>query len=146
MGNQSGQFAVHTPEAVTNMKWEEEKCRRSILIHNADKWAGHINNGFSLAENTTAQIHRLTGHTVLVLDAFTIGQWVDNKAPTSVFVTFGSVAQKVTFFKVMAKNIQEKRAGWERINGISCRDAFPKERMAEAKRLTQKGVGLRQGG
>ena len=90
--NEAPKFAADTAMAVTNMKWEEDKCRRSILIHKADKWAGHIYKGFSLGENTTAQIHRLMGHTVLVLDAFSIGQWVDNKAPTTVFVTFGSVA------------------------------------------------------
>ena len=64
-------------EAATNKMWEEDKCRRSILIHKADKWAGYINNGFSLAENMMAQIHwlmGLMGHTVLVLDAFFIGQ------------------------------------------------------------------------
>ena len=48
---------------------------------------------FSLAENIMAQIHRLMGHTVLVMNVFSIGQWVHNKAPTSVLVTFGSVTQ-----------------------------------------------------
>jgi len=146
MANEATRAAADAAEVATNKKWEEDRCRRSILINNADKWVGHINNGFSLAENTTAQIHRLMGHAVLVLDAFYIGQWVDKKPPTSVFVTFGSVAQKASFFRVMAKVIQEKKTGWERISGISCRDAFPKERLVEAKRLTQKGFQLRQNG
>ena len=37
--------------------------------------------------------------------------------------------------KVTAKKIQ-KRTKWERISGISPREAFRKERMSEAKRLT----------
>ena len=68
---------------------------------------GNINNGFSLAENTRAQIHRLMGHTVLVLDAFSIGHWVDIKLPTRVLVTFNSMAQMATFFMVMAKSIKK---------------------------------------
>ena len=133
-------------EAAASRKWEEDRCRRSILIHNADKWVGHLNNSVSLAEHITAQIHKRFGQAVLVMDAFPVGQWVDNNPPTSVFVTFGSVAQKATFFKMMAMAIQDKKNGWEKLNGISCRDAFPKKMMAEAKRLTQKGFSLRQNG
>jgi len=107
---------------------------------------GEINNGYGLAENITAQIHRCMAHTVLVLDAFTIGQWVENRPPTSVFVTFESVAQKATFFKVLARTIQERKIGWEQLRGISCRDAFPKEYVMESKRLAQKGFALRQNG
>ena len=142
--NEATRLAVDAAEVAANKKWEEDRCRRSILVNNADKWASHINNSFSLAENTTAQIHRLTGHATLVLDAFAVGQ-VD-KEPTSIFVTFGSVAHKATFFRVMAKTIAERRTRWERISGISCRDAFPKEKMAEAKRITEKGFILRRSG
>ena len=125
---------------------EADRCKRSIIMHNADRWVGNVSNGYGLAENITAQIHRCMAHTVLVLDAFTIGQWVDNKPPCSVFVTFGSVAQKATFFKVLARTIQERKTGWEQLKGISCRDAFPKEYIMESKRLAQKGFSLRQNG
>jgi hypothetical protein len=125
---------------------EADRCRKSIIMHNADRWVGDINNGYGLAENITAQIHRCMAHTVLVLDAFTIGQWVENRPPTSVFVTFGSVAQKATFFRVLARTIQERKTGWEQLRGISCRDAFPKEYVMESKRLAQKGFALRQNG
>ena len=129
-----------------NRRWEADRCRRSILIHNADRWVGDADNGYGLAENITAQIHRCMAHTVLVMDAFTIGQWVNNKPPSSVFVTFGSVAQKATFFRVLARCIQEKKPGYEQLRGISCRDAFPKEFVLESKRLAQKGFVLRQNG
>ena len=125
---------------------EADRCKRSIIMHNADRWVGNVNNGYGLAENITAQIHRCMAHTVLVLDAFTIGQWVENKPPSSVFVTFGSVAQKATFFKVLARTIQERKTGWEQLRGISCRDAFPREHIDESKRLAQKGFALRQNG
>jgi len=125
---------------------EADRCKRSIIMHNADRWVGNSNNGYGLAENITAQIHRCMAHTVLVLDAFSIGQWVDNKPPSSVFVTFGSVAQKATFFRVLARTIQERKTGWEQLKGISCRDAFPKEYIMESKRLAQKGFALRQNG
>ena len=82
------------------------------------------------------QINKNIGHTVMVLDAFMVGQWLDNKLATSVFVTLGSVVQKATFLKLMA--------GWDKISCISCGDAFPKRGMAEAKRLNQKGLALRK--
>jgi len=129
-----------------NRRWEADRCRRSILIHNADRWVGDADNGYGLAENITAQIHRCMAHTVLVMDAFTIGQWVNNKPPSSVFVTFGSVGQKATFFRVLARSIQEQKPGYEQLRGISCRDAFPKEFVLESKRLAQKGFVLRQNG
>jgi len=131
-------------EAMVNRKIEEDRCRRSILIHNADKWVGHLSDTYSLAEHITAQVQR-NWPSVTIMDAFMVGQGVDKPA-TSVFVTFGSVAQKATFFKILAKIIQDKKNGWEKLNSISCRDAFPKKMMAEAKRLAQKGFGLRQSG
>jgi len=47
---------------------------------------------------------------------------------------------------MLAMTIQNKKNGWEKLNSISCRDAFPKKMMAEAKTLAQKGFGLRQSG
>ena len=49
---------------------------------------GHINS-FSLAEILMAQMLKSMDHTMLVLDAFPVGQLVDNKLPNSMFVTFG---------------------------------------------------------
>ena len=51
-----------------------------------------------------------------VVDAFTLGQWVNNRPPTSVFVTYGSVAQKATFFQYLAKFIAEKKEGSEMLS------------------------------
>ena len=135
---------VDAAEAAVNRRMEEDRCRRSILIHNADNWLGHLSDKHSLAEHITAWVH-INVPTVTIMDAFMVGQAVDKPA-TSVFVTFGSATQKVTFFRMLAKTIQDKRNGWEKLNSISCRDAFPKRMMAEAKKLAQKGFSLRQSG
>lgn len=138
--------AMAAAKEAANKEMEADRCRRSILIHNADRWVPDMNNGLTIAENVTAQIHRCMSHTVCVLDAFAIGQWQNNRPPTSVFVTFGSPAQKATFFKALARVIADRKAGWEMLKGISCRDAFPRALVNESKRLAQKGFALRQNG
>jgi len=138
--------ATQAVKETVNRQMEADRCRRSVVIHNANRWVGNYDNGYGLAENITAQIHRCMAHTVLVLDAFTIGQWINGREPTSVFVTFGSVAQKGTFFRVLARVIGEKKEGWEMLRGISCRDAFPREHMEESRSLAQKGFSLRNNG
>ena len=67
------------------------------------------------------------GQAVLVLDAFTIRQWVDNKPLTIVYVLCSSVAEKATFFRKFAENIQENKTGWEKISGmLSPRPTWPR--------------------
>jgi hypothetical protein len=143
---EAARSATTTVREEVNKQLEADRCRRSVLIHNADRWVKHFDNGYGLAENITAQIHRCMGYTVLVLDAFTVGQWVGNRPPTSVFVTFRSVAQKAQFFKVLARVIAENREGADIMRGISCRDAFPRELVEEARSLAQKGFDLRKNG
>lgn len=109
---------------VVSKQLEADRCRRSVLIHNVDRWVRNFDNGYGLAEHINAQIRRCMGHTILVLDAFSIWQWVNNRPPTSVFVTFRLVAQKAQFFKVLARVIAEKIA--DIMRGISCRDTFPR--------------------
>ena len=41
---------------VANRKGEEDRCWRTNLIHNADKWVGNLNNNFSLTEHIMAKI------------------------------------------------------------------------------------------
>jgi hypothetical protein len=61
-------------------------------------------------------------------------------------MTFGSARQKTCFFRVLANKM---RAAANRANGgptpfggISCRDAFPKDKVTEAKALVEKGMSL----
>ena len=71
---------------------------------------------------------------------------VDIVSRTSVLVTFGSIAQKATFYKVVAKNFKAGNFEGEKMKAISCRDALPKKYINEAKRLVQKGHVLTRNG
>ncbi len=59
-------------------------------------------------------------------------------------MTFGSIAQKATFYKVVAKNVKAGNFEGEKMKAISCRDALPKKYINEAKRLVQKGHVLKR--
>ncbi len=77
---------------------EAAKCRRSILMHNADKWVAgdQITQGYSLAERVTAAVHRICGGMFNVVDAFVVGAWQEGRMPSSVYLSFGSAQQKST--------------------------------------------------
>ena len=124
------------------------KCKRSILMHNADKWvAGDQNTmGYSLAERVTAAVHRMSGGMISVVDCFAVGAWQAGRMPSSVFLSFGSYQQKSTFFRIMANRIRFGGEQQQNIRVLACRDAFPKDLIPEAKNLAQKGMGLRQNG
>ena len=127
---------------------EIAKCKRSILMHNADKWvAGDQSTfGYSLSERVTAAVHRMSGGMVAVVDCFTVGAWQAGKAPSSVFLSFGSYQQKSTFFRIMANRVRFGSEQQQNIRVLACRDAFPKDLIPEARSLAQKGLGLRQNG
>ncbi len=145
---QVAQGAVRTERARREGEKEDEKSRKSILIHKADQWVQHDVNtqGFNLAETVTAAVTRVTQGMVHVNDAFTLGKWNPENPPTSVLVTFGSLAQKATFYKTVAKTVQGGHFEGEKMKSISCRDAFPKKYINEAKRLVQKGHVLKRNG
>jgi hypothetical protein len=56
---------------------EAARCRRSNLMHNADKWVAsdQITQGYSLAERVTAAVHRVCGGMINVVDCFAVGTW-----------------------------------------------------------------------
>ncbi len=61
-------------------------------------------------------------------------------------MTFGSARQKTCFFKVLAHKMRAianpANGGPNPLGGISCRDAFPKHKVNNAKALTKKGRGI----
>jgi hypothetical protein len=123
---------------------DTRKSYNSIIIHRADQWVdkegGQLN--LTLAEKVTVAIHQLTAGSVAVLDAYTLGRW-DSPTPVSaVLVTFGSRTQKTTFFKILARRASQD----QRLRLISCRDAFPRKLVKDAKELADKGNGLRKAG
>jgi hypothetical protein len=143
-----GEEAKKAARRVIRDEQELNKCRRSILMHNADKWvAGDTHTaGYSLAERVTSAIHRIAGGMVMVMECFAIGAWQAGRMPTSVYLTFGSQQQKTAFFRIMANRIRfgDERARLMRV--VACRDAFPKEYISEAKELANKGMSLKRDG
>jgi len=127
---------------------EEQEIRKSsssIVIHRADQRVGKDEgqHNLNLAERVTLAVHRLTAGSVAVTDAFTLGRWDSAYRPTAVMVTLGSRAQKATFFKMLAKKSSQ---GEPEVKAISCRDAFPKQYLQQAKELAHKGGELKAGG
>jgi hypothetical protein len=58
---------------------ELKKCRKSLRIHNMDKWvkADKETKGYSLVDRATAIVHKLTCSIVTVQEAFPMdsGRW-----------------------------------------------------------------------
>jgi hypothetical protein len=137
----------------TQIVHEEQDVRKSynsIIIHRADQWVKDGAEGrpfppifeLTLAEKVTVGIHHMTGGSVAVLDAYSLGRWDSPTPVNSVLVTFGSRAQKSTFFKLLAKKANND----PKLRAISCRDAFPKKLVKESKALADKGNSLRTSG
>jgi hypothetical protein len=59
-----------------------------------------------VAERVTSAIHRISGGMVTVMDSFAIGVWQVGRPSNSVYLTFGSTQQKITFFRIMANRIR----------------------------------------
>ena len=127
---------------------EVAKCRRSILMHNADRWVAPdvYTQGYSLAERVTAAVQRTCGGMVTVVDCFAVGGWQEGRQPSSVYLSFGSAQQKTTFFKIMANRIRFGNEAQQNIRVLACRDAFPKDYIMDAKKLAQKGMSLKREG
>jgi hypothetical protein len=140
-------------KVATQIVAEEQDVRKSfnsIIIHRADQWVQDGAEGrpfppafnLTLAEKVTVGIHHMTGGAVAVLDAYSLGRWDSPTPVNSVLVTFGSRAQKSTFFKLLAK----KAHADPKLRAISCRDAFPKKLVRDSKVLADKGNSLRSSG
>jgi hypothetical protein len=124
---------------------EFKKCRRSLLIHNVDKWieADKDSEGHSLADKATAAVHKLTYGMVTNQEAFPLGQWKMGQPSTSIYMMFGSARQKTCFFRVLANKMRatacQANGGQMPLGGISCRDAFPRDKVNVAFRVVARG-------
>jgi hypothetical protein len=96
---------------------ELKKCKRSLLIHNMDKWveADRETKGYGLADRATVAVHKLTCGMDTVQEAFPLGQWKMGQPPTLVHLTFESARQKICFFRVLANKMRTAAAQlpWE---------------------------------
>ncbi len=103
-----------------------------------------------MADRATVAFHKLTCGMVIVQEAFAFGQWKMGQPPTSVYVTFGSARQKTCFFRFLVNKMRatgsQANSGQMPLGGISCRDAFPKDKVSDAKSLVDKGMGLKRNG
>ncbi len=85
-------------------------------------------------------VNRVTQGMSHVTDAFTLGRWNEANPPTSVLVTFGSIAQKATFYMVVAKNVKAGNFEGEKMKAISCRDAFPRSTSTKPRGWYRRGM------
>ena len=128
---------------------ELDRCRRSVIIHNADRMAIEEENDYikyTLAEQVTESLHTMYRSMICVMEAYTLGKWKDDKPPTSVCVVLGSARQKGIIFRTIAGNMRAKTSIGKRLGGVSIRDCFPKERIQDSQRLAQKGIMLKKNG
>jgi hypothetical protein len=91
-----GEEAKRMVEKVEKDEQKLGKCRRSILMHNADKWmAGNSNmQGYKRHASCEDDIH------------WAIGAWQVGGTPISVYLTFGSAQQKTTFSRIIGNRIR----------------------------------------
>ncbi len=126
---------------------ELEKVRRSVLLHNVDLWlkGEKDTEGHWVADRVTAAIHRLTKGMVTVVEAFPLGRGTGGKEATSVLVTFGSARQKGCWFRCLASAMKAGGRSGD-LQRLSCRDAFPKEDVEDARQLVREGMALKHEG
>ena len=61
-----------------------DKCGRSLIIHNADRIAMEDDNDYiryNLAEQVTETLHTMCRSMICVMEAYTLGKWVDGTPP-----------------------------------------------------------------
>ena len=116
------------------------KYTKTLIIHNVDKWVREdkTTEGYGIADRVTARIHAVTKGMVTVNDACTLGR-VREDVPSSVMVTLGSSKQKACFYKVVATQVKNRTKDGCSMQEISCRDAFPRERVQLARELAYEG-------
>ena len=126
-----------------------DKCGRSLIIHNADRIAMEDDNDYiryNLAEQVTETLHTMCRSMICVMEAYTLGKWVDGTPPTSVCVVLGSARQKGVIFRAIAGHIKAKTAIGKALGGVAFRDCFPKELIPDSQRLVQQGKALKNNG
>ena len=91
---------------------ELDKCSLSLIIHNADRIAMEDDNDYikyNLAEKVTETLHTMCRSMIFVMEAYTLGKWVDGTPPTLVCVVLGSARQMGVIFRAIPGNIKAKK-------------------------------------
>lgn len=138
-----GQIQEIKTQAVKVFRSEKEieVCNRSIMAFNVDKWqldSSYYGN-LPLEEKLTEEIHCMTKARVTVLEVVPIR----NSAgpPTAAKIVFGSQRQKGTFYRALA---EISRSGNDSARRVGFRDAFPQDKLDDARALVQRGTVLKR--
>ncbi len=66
--------------------------------------------------------------------------------PSLVMVTLGLSKHKAYFYRVVATQVKNRTEDGRSMQEISCRDAFPREKVQLARELAQRGMNLKKEG
>jgi len=143
--------AERAAEKVFASKEENDKCARSVLIFNADKWqmsdtVDDVLGRQPLADRITEVVHTMTRMMVTVQDSFPLGKREVGKDPKIVRLIFGSVRQKNVFFRCIAANMRKGTAIGKAMKMVSIRDCFPKVKIEESKQRAALGWQMKRDG
>jgi hypothetical protein len=72
-------------------------------------------------QRVIATMHRMCGDMIKVVDCFAVSAWQAGRIPSSVFLSFGSLQQKSTFFKIMANRIRFGNEQYQSVQVLPCR-------------------------
>jgi len=143
--------AERAAEKVYSFKEENDRCARSVLVFNADKWqiadmADEVLGRQPLADRITEVIHTMTRMMVTVQDSFPIGKREIGKDPKIVRVVFGSVRQKNVFFRCIAAHMRKGSAIGKAMRLVSIRNCFPRAKIEESKQRAAHGWQMKRDG
>jgi len=138
-------------EKVYSTKEENDRCARSVLVFNADKWqigdiADDVLGRQPLADHITEVIHTMTRMMVTVQDSFPLGKREIGKDPKIVRVIFGSVRQKNVFFRCIAAHMKKGTSIGKAMRLVSIRDCFPRAKIEESKQRAAHGWQMKRDG
>jgi len=131
---------------------EKEKCSRSLIIHNADKFVTDKDKIYTygidwgLAPSVAGAVYRMSNGMVTANEAFTIGKWKNGRPPTSVVVVLESTRMKGVFFRLLAARIRTGDDNQGYLKQVSVRDMFPASMLQESRREVRRGMALKRNG
>jgi hypothetical protein len=94
-------------------------------------------------QRVIAAMHRICGDMIEVFDCLAVSERQARRIPSSVFLSFSSVQQKSTFFKIMANRIRFGSEQYQSIQVLPCRKpSFTLSLTAPCAPLYLKALGL----
>jgi len=133
-------------------RMEKERCARSVLIFNADKWQmspdreDDVLGRRPLADRITEVIHTMTMMMVSVQDSHPMSKRENGQDPKLVRVVFGSSRQKSVFYRCVAAHMRRRTAIGNSMKLVSIRDCFPRDKIEAAKQKNMQGGQLKRDG